>query len=162
MSGNLAKISTNPRKPQTHNSQNSNKSQTIDSGDIKRKVYNNPANDYQAVGARSFQVLRSRRFKALAEDLLSILATAAGEPPRRRRPEGRPIPFHPHRFLLFCRIVLPPNGIIPPSTFLFFNCSAITWISRHRFSILCSFWWELTGLTRRPLPRFALMGFETL
>lgn len=83
------------------------------------------------------QVFRTRRFKDLAEDLLSILAV-------RRRGQAHAVPLRP--FLLFCRIVLAPNGIIPPSTFLFFNCTPISGISRYRFPILCSFCRSFRGL----------------
>lgn len=86
----------------------------------------------RSVETHSFQVLQSWRFKDLAEDLLSILVgSRAG-----RRP-GRSVP--PAPFLLFCRIVLALNGIIPPSTFLFFNCSPISGISRIAFRFFALF-----------------------
>lgn len=87
----------------------------------------------------SFQVFQSRRFKDLAEDLLSILAAG-------HRGQAHSVP--PAPFLLFCRIVLALNGIIPPSTFLFFNCTPISGISRIAFRFFAPFV-GFRGLTPR-------------
>ncbi|GBP71797.1 hypothetical protein EVAR_88651_1 [Eumeta japonica] len=72
-----------------------------DPDDISRKALNNPPNDYQAVvGAeRPVPGAPSERFEALPEDLLSILSS-----PGAARAAPRLL------FLLFPRIVLPPNA----------------------------------------------------